>query len=512
MPRCQSRGRGRAANFKGEQVGAGASEGRRVVGSANLHALAGLLVQIPVVFLGLGVYRAWIEITFVGSFVGFPMATLESRDLFDFTAVIEMSAFVLCARRIGPLYRKRWLFIVCGVLMVASTVMLFVSFFDPSLSAPLSVPASVTGGLGLGLIILIWSELYGCLNPIRVTLYYAASLAAGAIIIYVYMGFKLPWLFVLTAILPIVSLVCARKGFQVVPEGERPQSSWVSISVPWMIMLLMAFYAFSYGIIESSAYNGLFGPHSSPGTFVVAVIVIIGVSVHRERFDFNSLCRLALPLTVVALFLISALGFADDQISGYCVAGGYTAFSILIMVLCSNLCYRYGVSAVWLFGMERSLRLVFMFLGRCVYEYGGLIQVGSVQGTTIAIGIAIVAVMMGTFLMLSQKEQGNRWGAAFLESGLEENGMVRKQEIVDRCELLAKQFGLTSRETEVLILLAQHKTVSMIEHELYIANGTAKAHVRHIYQKFGIHSREELFEVLGIDGLQENGATGGAAR
>ena len=52
----------------------------------------------------------------------------------------------------------------------------------------------------------------------------------------------------------------------------------------------------------------------------------------------------------------------------------------------------------------------------------------------------------------------------------------------------------------------------MIEHELYIANGTAKAHVRHIYQKFGIHSREELFEVLGIDGLQENGATGGAAR
>ena len=51
-------------------------------------------------------------------------------------------------------------------------------------------------------------------------------------------------------------------------------------------------------------------------------------------------------------------------------AGGYTAFTILIMVLCSNLCYRYGVSAIWLFGLERSLRLVFMFLGRCVYEYG----------------------------------------------------------------------------------------------------------------------------------------------
>lgn len=89
--------------------------------------------------------------------------------------------------------------------------------------------------------------------------------------------------------------------------------------------------------------------------------------------------------------------------------------------------------------------------------------------------------------------------------GPEGNGeAVRKQELVDRCELLAKRFGLTSRETEVLILLAQRKTVGMIERELYIANGTAKAHVRHVYQKFDIHSREELFDLLGVDGLQEN--------
>ena len=36
----------------------------------------------------------------------------------------------------------------------------------------------------------------------------------------------------------------------------------------------------------------------------------------------------------------------------------------------------------------------------------------------------------------------------------------------------------------------------MIERDLFIANGTAKAHVRHIYQKLDIHSREELFALL----------------
>ena len=463
-----------------------------------------MMVPIPLAFLGLGVYRAWIEVTFVGSFVSFPGFSVSTRDLFDFTAIIEMLILVLLARKVGPLFGKKWAYIACGFFMVLSTVLLFASYFAPALAGSLGVVASVAGGLGLGLIILIYSELYGCLNPIRVTLYYAASLIAGALIVYVYMGFKMPWLFVMTALLPLVSLACARRGFNLLPEGERPQKTWVSISVPWKIILLMGFFAFSYGIIEASAYRGAFGPHSSPGTFIVAVVVAMGVLVQREKFDFNVLCRIALPLTVVALFSISVLGFTDDTFGGYCVAGGYTAFTILIMVLCSNLCYRYGVSAIWLFGMERSLRLVFMFLGRCVYEYGALVDIGGVHGTTIAIGIAIVAVVMGTFVLLSQKELSSKWGASFLDGPEAGEQAVRKQEVADRCELLAKRFGLTSRESEVLMLLAQRKTVGQIERELFIANGTAKAHVRHVYQKFDIHSREELFELIGVDGLQNN--------
>lgn len=34
---------------------------------------------------------------------------------------------------------------------------------------------------------------------------------------------------------------------------------------------------------------------------------------------------------------------------------------------------------------------------------------------------------------------------------------------------------------------------------LIVANGTVKAHVRHIYQKLDIRSRDELFDALGVD-------------
>jgi len=41
--------------------------------------------------------------------------------------------------------------------------------------------------------------------------------------------------------------------------------------------------------------------------------------------------------------------------------------------------------------------------------------------------------------------------------------------------------------------------VCIIERELVIANGTAKAHVRHIYQKLDIHTRQELFDLLDME-------------
>ena len=46
------------------------------------------------------------------------------------------------------------------------------------------------------------------------------------------------------------------------------------------------------------------------------------------------------------------------------------------------------------------------------------------------------------------------------------------------------------------MLLAQHKTALDIEAELCVANGTAKAHIRHVYQKLDIHTREELFALV----------------
>lgn len=65
------------------------------------------------------------------------------------------------------------------------------------------------------------------------------------------------------------------------------------------------------------------------------------------------------------------------------------------------------------------------------------------------------------------------------------------------CDAISQQYGLTPREEEVLILLAQRKSVADIEVELFISNPTAKTHVRNIYRKLGIHKRAELLAMVG---------------
>ena len=48
----------------------------------------------------------------------------------------------------------------------------------------------------------------------------------------------------------------------------------------------------------------------------------------------------------------------------------------------------------------------------------------------------------------------------------------------------------------MLHLLAQGKTNAEIGQDMFIAEGTVKAHVQHIYQKLDVHSHKELFALL----------------
>ena len=69
--------------------------------------------------------------------------------------------------------------------------------------------------------------------------------------------------------------------------------------------------------------------------------------------------------------------------------------------------------------------------------------------------------------------------------------------LAQRCQAAANKYALTRREAEVLELLAQGHSLSYVQAELHISEGTAISHRRSIYKKMLVHSRDELIVAVG---------------
>lgn len=66
-----------------------------------------------------------------------------------------------------------------------------------------------------------------------------------------------------------------------------------------------------------------------------------------------------------------------------------------------------------------------------------------------------------------------------------------KEELVQQ---VAREGGLTKRETEVVELLLEGRSLRIIQEELFISEGTARTHTKRIYAKLGVHSKQELID------------------
>lgn len=67
---------------------------------------------------------------------------------------------------------------------------------------------------------------------------------------------------------------------------------------------------------------------------------------------------------------------------------------------------------------------------------------------------------------------------------------------VSPCERVAREFRLTPRETEILALLAHGRNAPYIQEKLVLSRNTVKTHVQNIYAKLGVHSQQELIDLV----------------
>ena len=59
-----------------------------------------------------------------------------------------------------------------------------------------------------------------------------------------------------------------------------------------------------------------------------------------------------------------------------------------------------------------------------------------------------------------------------------------------------RSHGLSTRETEVMELIARGNSMAAIAERLVISENTVRSHSKHIYAKLDVHSKQEILDLI----------------
>ena len=135
--------------------------------AAYWRSAFGRVSSIPLVFLGVGLYRAWLSIFF--RFDAFPKIGVSDYFLFESAIGVASLALAFTAGNGGALWQRPRAHLAGAALMTAGAALLSLGCFAVE-SPALRIGGLVLGGAGLGSLIIMWAEFYGSLNPLRVAL------------------------------------------------------------------------------------------------------------------------------------------------------------------------------------------------------------------------------------------------------------------------------------------------------------------------------------------------------
>ena len=287
----------------------------------------------------------------------------------------------------------------------------------------------------------------------------------------------------------------AMLAFRQLPARDLAPKAYPKFSFPVKPLVVLCIYAFAYGLRTHQLPEGA-GVHSSLSTALVMGAFFVVVYFFSNRFSVSALFRSPLLLMICGLLLIPAEGLLGTTAAGYLISMGMTLMSLLISLLFYDLSKRMGIAIIALTGIMRVNSLFTIWGGSCadLLDTSGLAP--SVQSIVITAAV-VMLVLASTLMLLSGKELASRWGIRLLETDdLAEEGQ-RAEAVASRCDAVSAAYHLSPREDEIVRLIASGKTNPQIEQELFIAPGTLKAHIQHIYVKCGVHSRKELVEMCG---------------
>lgn len=182
------------------------------------------------------------------------------------------------------------------------------------------------------------------------------------------------------------------------------------------------------------------------------------------------------------------------------LAAGSNTFKLLAYCVLAIVAQRNPINALAMLAWGEGIITAAMVLGMALGDLlTGLASIGSgyvfVLIALMAFGFFAYNVCALHLFSLDAVLQGIVHPSVIMAS-VREAALGQVDDREARLESISRKCGLTPREAEIFALLAKGRNVPYIETELVISQNTIRSHIKHIYQKAGVHSQQELINLL----------------
>lgn len=393
----------------------------------------------------------------------------------------------------------------------------------PVVSVALFYVAGVLLGLACGWIIVIWTSTIHAARPDADSFYLDPALVVAVVCYFLFrlvssfsdtitQGFLLA--------LPLVTIVCIIRSGRPAVEDDAQSSDAGGVGTQSgaqaLQVLVAVAAAFAIGCSVAVYLSGLDGYVLSSGLNymvlfeVLAVVLIVFCCRLMGKFAGQkgslsargaavlTFCVCMLPLFAIGL----VMGSAAIPASAPDALWESNIWVLLIAIFAYDI--RDSVYAI------RGLAVGLMFEAMCV---GQLVARVSTLGLTayplvVAGGLtALYLISVWRQLAGSAPKRSERVRVTLArgaeasdldEVGIEAAGADEDapSEMLACCRKLSTENGLTPREAEILALIAQGRSAKYIAEELMISYNTTRTHIKHVYEKLNIHTKQELIDLV----------------
>lgn len=394
--------------------------------------------------------------------------------------------------------------IVVGSAIIMSLGSVLAPFADPNTPVGMLVLgiSGIMTGTGSAVLFLCWveqlSHIGGRLALVELAVSSCIAFIAGFILI------SSPALAVMVVIacLPFASALvlrkCKRADSQRVANSNQPLSRHTgalfvkALAGAALIGIIEGFFDVVSGY-KTYDVQDVYGTYLFLAGFLgVLVVCLIGVFLHKDSIFFSY--RFAMLVLCLGCLLTPFMK-DNNTYSSALIFGGYHCYVLVLCVVCIDVATSFRISAatviglgfVALYGGEMLGYVVAYFL-----DFSGVPMLDLALVTLVGVSLLFISHL---FLFTETDLIKIGIGEVNLMNPLPDEDAENVASPVDPCALIVDRYGLSPRESDVLPLLLEGRTISRIQEALYISAGTVSTHIRHIYQKTGVDNRQELIDL-----------------